>query len=104
MIKLIEQRHFLRRNLLTFLGFSLSIYFSWHVVAGERSYLRYHYLQQDVASVSSAYEELSTQRETLEVRVVKLRPHSIDRDLLEERVHAVLGYAGTEDHVILYGG
>ena len=104
MIKLIDQRYFLRRNLLTFVGLCLSVYFSWHIVAGERSVLRLHGLEKEVAVYSAEYDELNSQREALESKVVKLRPDSIDRDLLEERVQVVLGYSRPGDRLILYGG
>lgn len=94
-------RHFLRQHWLSIVGFSLLSYFMYHALLGERSYVRLLKLERDVAEISSVYEENHHQRLALESRVIKLRPGSIDRDLLEERAHYVLGYYHPDEQVFL---
>ncbi|MCB9989140.1 MAG: septum formation initiator family protein [Rhodospirillales bacterium] len=102
MERLIEQRYFLRQNFLAILGLGLCCYFSWHILAGERSCFRLFTLQSSVERVSAQYDSLHTEREGLERKVVDLRPGTLDRDFLEERAQIVLGYAHPGDHMIVY--
>ena len=92
MKQLLEHKYLVRKNILTLVGLSLCFYFSYHLLQGERSYLRYMSLQKSVASLSEQSAQLKTDHRTLETRVAKLRTGSIDRDLLEERARIVLGY------------
>ena len=101
MRKLIEQRHVIRQNLLGIIAFSLFCYFSYHAVMGERSYLRLLSLQSQIEHLSADYKELREERMALENRVKKMRPGSLDRDLLEERVRIVLGYYHPDERIFI---
>ena len=101
MRKLIEQRYVIKQNLLAIIGFCLFCYFSYHALLGERSYIRLMSLERQVTKVSATYEGLREERVALEEKVVRLRPASLDRDLLEERVHYVLGFYRSDEQVIL---
>lgn len=101
MKRLIEQRYVVRRNILTLIGLSLCVYFSWHIIAGERSIFRLMSLEKGIIKTQAQYEKTKTAREQLETRVVKLRPGSIDPDLLEERARAVLGYARPDEQIVI---
>ena len=99
MKRLLEQSYLVRRNLLTLMGMGLFLYFSYHLVQGERSYLRYISLTQSVQTMEQQAAKLKSEREELESRVAMMRPGSINRDLLEERARVVLGFrrAGEKD-------
>jgi cell division protein FtsB len=92
MNRLLEQRFLVRKNLLTLVGMGLFLYFSYHLIQGERSYIRYMSLQKSTQEMAQEAENLKEEREKLEMRVSMLRPGSIDKDLLEERARAVLGF------------
>jgi cell division protein FtsB len=98
---LIEKGSLIKRNLPVIIAFLLCCYFSYHVIFGQRSYLELTTLNQQIASLSLQNQELQTQRIALETRVTKLRPGSIDPDLLEERARYVLGYARPDEKVIV---
>ena len=68
------------------------MYFSYHAVFGNRSYIRLASLESQIETLSDKRDELAAQRTGLEDKVVMLRPGSVDRDLLEERARYVLGY------------
>ena len=93
MKRLIEQRYLVRHNLAAIIGFCLFCYFSYNIVLGERSALRLMTLETVTAEAQSDYDALHMQRADLEGRVSRLRPGSLDRDLLEERARTVLGYS-----------
>jgi cell division protein FtsB len=101
MKRLIEQRYTVRHNFLTILGLCLTVYFSWHIVAGERSMFRLISLNHTIEKVTTDYDREHVKREQLEAKVVKLRPGSIDPDLLEERARIVLGYARPDEHIVI---
>lgn len=92
MKRLLEQRYLVRKNLVTLIGMGLFMYFSYHLVQGERSYIRYLSLSQSVSALATETSALKTERESLETKVSMMRPGSINRDLLEERARVVLGF------------
>ncbi len=101
MKRLIEQRYVVRQNIMTIIGLCLCIYFAWHVVAGERSMFRLMSVERSITRTSVQYDQEHAKREQLEARVIKLRPGSIDPDLLEERARFVLGYARPDERVVI---
>jgi len=101
MKRLIEQRYLVRHNILTIIGLCLTIYFAWHIVAGERSIFRLVTVNHLVEKVATDYDLEQAKRVQLEAKVVKLRPGSIDPDLLEERARVVLGYARPDEHIVI---
>lgn len=98
---LYQHRFLIRRNIVALIGVCLCIYFSYHAIQGERSYLSLLSLNSTIEKTQTEYAALKTQREELERKVVMLRPSSLNRDLLEERVRAVLGYKHPDELVIV---
>jgi cell division protein FtsB len=92
MKRLLEQRYLVRKNLVTLIGMGLFMYFSYHLIQGERSYMRFLSLNQSVATLEQKTADLKEKREELETRVSMMRPGSVNRDLLEERARVVLGF------------
>lgn len=101
MRKLIAHRYVIRQNWLAIISFCLLCYFSYHAVLGERSYIRLMSLERQIDRVSMTYDDLHGQRVALEGKVIKMRPSSLDKDLLEERVHHVLGYYHGDSQIII---
>lgn len=101
MRRLAGQRYAIRRHLPVIIGACLAFYFGYHTLFGARSYARLQFLERSVASISVEYDALHEQRTVLENRVRMLRPESLDRDLLEERVRHVLGYVRPQESVII---
>lgn len=101
MKKLFQQHHVVKHNFMAIIGFCLCFYFSYHVVSGERSYLRLMSLERGIVRLTHQQEGLSEQRKALENKVAMLRPGSIDPDLLEERARVVLGYHHPDEIVVI---
>lgn len=101
MKKLIENRFILRRNIMTIIGLCLSFYFCYHLAFGQRGYFRLMALENRLAGIEAEYEELHAKRTEVEKKVIMMRPGSIDRDLLEERVRHVLGYTYADEYILL---
>ena len=81
-------------------GLILALYFSYHIGFGERSYWRLRTLETSVEHLSVDYGQLNSERLALEGRVSRLRPGSLDPDMLEERARYVLGYVRADETVI----
>jgi len=101
MKRLIQKQHFLRPNMLVIIGICLSVYFSYHLVAGHRGYVSLMSLESQIEQAQAKQAQLIKEREAIEKKVVMMRPGSIDRDLLEERVRFVLGYHRPEEVILL---
>lgn len=102
MRKLIENRHILRRNMFVMVGLALTLYFTYHLVAGERGYFKLKLLEHEIAETSQSYDSLKNEREAIETKVVMMRPGSICKDLLEERVRHTLGYSLKDEKILLH--
>lgn len=83
------------------IGLCLSFYFCYHLAFGQRGYFRLITLENRLANIEAEYQELHTKRAEIEKKVIMMRPGSIDRDLLEERVRHVLGYHHKNDYILL---
>ncbi|MCI5059755.1 MAG: septum formation initiator family protein [Alphaproteobacteria bacterium] len=101
MKRLIERRYILRRNMMAIIGICLSVYFSYHLVAGHRGYFRLMALENQMVERQVELAELQIERAEIETKVKMMRPGSIDRDLLEERIRYVLGYHAPDEVVLI---
>ena len=72
------------------------IYFSFYAVKGERGFLRYVYLTDEVKEAHRAAE-----KSEWESKVKLLSPESLDLDMLNERAHIVLNMVGKDEFIIL---
>ena len=97
----LSYRAFLKQNLIAVIGFSLCFYFCYHLIHGQRSAMRLLVLETRIEKTVQQYELAKAAREDIERKVVMMRPGSINRDLLEERITHVLGYVPDGAHVLL---
>ncbi|WP_435641816.1 FtsB family cell division protein [Micavibrio aeruginosavorus] len=97
----LSQRKTKQRNVLGIIGICLTLYFSYHLVQGERSIIRLMTLEQSIAKTTMKVEKTTVQRVELEARVTRLRPGSLDPDLLEERARAVLGFGYADEQAVV---
>ncbi len=75
-------------------------YLGYGAVAGASGYRVLAELRQEAAQKRAALEAAQTHRAILAHRAELLNPHSLDPDMVDERVRAVLGYARADDIVI----
>ena len=103
MKRLIEQKYVVRQNLIIVIGVCLSLYFCYHLIAGERSYLRLISLNYQISQTEKQLETSAAQRAGMEQKVVMMRPGSVNRDLLEEQARSVLGFHYKDEKVLIKG-
>ena len=82
------------------LGFCVVGYFAYHSVEGDRGIVAWLRLNEQIVTAQVELDSLQGERKSLERRVALLRPESLDPDLLEERVRAVLNYARPGEVVV----
>lgn len=79
---------------------SLVVYFSYHLVEGERGLMAWRTLSGEIRLAQAQLDASEAERAALEHRVALLRPGSLDRDMLDERARAALNLASRDDRVI----
>ncbi len=75
-------------------------YFSYAAIAGATGYRALGSLRAEAAARAAEVETLTLQRRRLERVAGQLNPKSLDPDLVDEKIRAVLGYVGAGDVVI----
>lgn len=90
-----------RKNIILLFGVCLSLYFSYNLAYGARSYLHMRNVQDERSVIEKDYSEIRKKRDQLEGRVVMMRPETASRDMLEERARDVLGYQDKSEVVII---
>jgi cell division protein FtsB len=85
------------------LGISLVVYFAYHLVQGDRGFMAWMRLNQQVRDAKITLAAVATERAVLEHRVYLLRPEHLDRDLLDERARSQLNLIGPNETVIFNG-
>ena len=76
-------------------------YLTYHAMHGDRGFLAWLILKQDLVAAQQVHDGLLQQRAALEHQVKLLRPDSLDPDMLEERARVLLNYGHSDDRVIL---
>ena len=76
------------------------IYFAWGAVAGAAGLSALKRLKAEEAALRAEVDAVRAHRESLQRRADLLNPHSLDPEMMEERIRAVLGYAREGDVVI----
>ncbi|MGH6618780.1 MAG: FtsB family cell division protein [Alphaproteobacteria bacterium] len=78
----------------------ISGYFAFHAVLGDRGIFAYADLSEEVREAQLKLAEVQGRREALQSDVGRLQRESLDLNLLEERVRAVLNYVDDDDLLI----
>lgn len=87
-----EYTNLARQYTFALIGVMLCSYFCFHMLLGERGYLRLSALRSAQVEAQAVLVDVEGRRQVLEGDVVMLRPGSVDRDFLEERARHVLGF------------
>lgn len=79
----------------------LAIYFGYHAVNGNRGLLASEEKAEELALAEKTLKRLQDERMRLERRVERLRPESLDPDLIDELARETLSMIESEDVIIL---
>jgi cell division protein FtsB len=89
------------RHWLVVFAYGLAVYFAYHAVVGSRGLLAWRQLNRDLATTERELAALRAEREELEDKVQRLRPGSLDPDLIDELARRNLSLAEPLDVIIL---
>ena len=82
------------------LGACLIVYIAYHAVQGDRGLIAFWQMTKQVTQAETVHLHLSRERAVIQNRVSLLNPHTLDRDMLEERARFMLGYSLPDEIVI----
>ena len=88
-----------RKSIFNILIFCMLAYFIFHSIYGSRGILAYFKLQSELDRSRNNLAVLRQERLEVENRTKLLRPGSLDRDMLDEKVRSVLGVAKPSENV-----
>ena len=89
-----------RQVLAPLMGAAVMAYFGYHAVQGDRGLIAWWNLRYAIDRADVELAQVRAEKDTLEHRVSLLRPQSLDRDMLEERAHLMLGSVQGDDLII----
>lgn len=75
-------------------------YFVWHAANGERGAKTKAAYKEQIRALEGELADLRAQREAMEIQVRQFQTDSVDRDLLDEEAHRVLGRAHRNELVV----
>lgn len=91
----------LKRNVLLFAGAFLSLYFSYHMFYGVRSFSNLEKLENVAVAKQESLDAIRVEREALEARVKLMRPDTMSIDMLEEQARLVLAYKKPDEVFVM---
>jgi len=91
----------LKSDMVLIVSVCLTFYFSFHLIFSDRSYLNLVQLENKKELILKDLEVKTAELTKIEANVRMLRPASLDRDFLEERVQVILGLGDSSDNIIM---
>lgn len=76
-------------------------YFAFYTFFGERSLIRLMQLEAKIQTIETKLANAQNEHDAYRARVERMRPGSIDEDLLDEQSRKVLNYS-EPDEVVIY--
>ncbi len=83
------------------IGLSLSAYFAYHLVEGDRGLVAWGRLTQQIHVQTALAAKAHAERMDQQHRVEMLRPEHLDPDLLDEQARLALNLVGPDEVVLL---
>ena len=91
------------RHWLVLFAYGLAIYFGYHAVVGSRGLLAWRQVNRDIEATQQDLAAVRAEREALEEKVRRLRPGSLDPDLIDELARRRLRLSGPVVVIIFVG-
>lgn len=96
-----DAKDFLSSKALPLLGGILMIYFTFHLLQGDKGILTYFSTQSALNTMKLQEETQRKQVEAMENKVSRLRPATFDKDFVEEQARTQAGLMRQDEKVIL---
>ncbi len=95
-------RHRFSKMLLPMFCIGVLAYLAYHVFEGERGMKIWWAVDARIVKAEEEHAQKRIERERLEARVRLLREDTLDRDMLEERLRAMLNLARPDEIIIMF--
>lgn len=76
-------------------------YFAFYTFFGERSLLKLMQLEKQTQAAKAELDSVRAEKEAVQAKVNRMRPSSIDPDLLDQQARHVLNYTAPDEIVIM---
>jgi cell division protein FtsB len=96
-------RYQISKLILPGIAFGLLLYIIYHIFSGDHGWLAWRQLKGELSEAQESLTSLEKEKSALEHRVQLLRPESLDLDMLDERVRAVLNNSDPNDIIAVKG-
>ena len=90
-----------RQHFAVLVGLCLCFYFSYHLLSGERSYLRLISLNNMIETTRAEVDILQRDQAVIAKKVALMRPGQVNADMLEEQAKLILGYRYVGENDVL---
>jgi cell division protein FtsB len=76
-------------------------YFVFHAISGDLGLFAMFRFSKELVLVQEQLDQVRSERARLELHVNRLRPESLDLDLLDEQARKILGLADASERVVM---
>lgn len=98
-----KHRYHISKLILPGIAFALFIYVIYHILSGDHGWFAWRKLRNELSIAEESLTALEKEKNALEHRVQLLRPETLDLDMLDERVRAVLNNSDPNEIVAIKG-
>ncbi len=98
---LFELKRRLRQTVPQVLSACVLVYFVYHGLQGDRGFLAWLQLTQELEQARAMESRLAAERRLLESRIRGLQPQTLDPDLLDRQARAVLNLGHPDDVIVV---
>ena len=88
-----------KRRLFDIIIFLLLLYFIFHSIYGKRGFIAYFETKTELVERKQELELLRAERLEIENKAKLLRPDSLDRDMLDEKIRNILGFSSPKEKI-----
>ena len=87
--------------ILPIIFFMITLYFSFHLIQGERGIFRLFEVNEQLTSAADILQKTSREKLALEHKILALSKHNLNMDLLDEVTRQELGFCKPSEYVIM---
>ncbi|MFN7663055.1 MAG: FtsB family cell division protein [Alphaproteobacteria bacterium] len=96
-----QYRYYFKKFFLPGFSLILFIYFFVHILSGAHGWFSWRSLERELEESRKVLEVLEDEEQRLQNKVKRMRPESLDQDLLDEKAREMLNVADEKDMVVV---
>ena len=96
-----QYRYYFKKFFLPAFSSVLFIYFLVHILSGNHGWFSWRSLEAELEESHKVLAVLEEEEQKLQNKVKRMRPETLDRDLLDEKAREMLNVADEQDMVVV---